>query len=171
VLPSDELRHLQTGPTSGEQHHGVDLVEVTASAKGDAYKVLDRARAVLSLVLIHGDGRRPELSEWMEILPRWFVDACAPEQSLEDEEQWITWWRNLPHEEQRNASREKRWTLSGWLLWFEPSERPWYWWDGIAEDSNRLRVFVEIIDWPGVFGALEWLLRASGAINIVRHET
>jgi hypothetical protein len=52
------------------------------------------------------------------------------------------------------------------LSWLQPEERQWYWWDGIARNTNELVVLVEVAGWPYGMGALECLLRAAGAESI-----
>jgi hypothetical protein len=67
---------------------------------------------------------------------------------------WLSWWRSLPAAEQASVTQEKPWTLADWLYWLEPSERQWFWWDGLAEDADTLRVTVEVYGWPAPLARL-----------------
>jgi hypothetical protein len=125
---------------------------------------------VLRAVLDHAGPSWPSLSEWRQVLPTWFVESSAPEQSRDEAERWLGWWRSLPAEEQALVTRAQRWTLAGWLYWLEPSERQWFWWDAAVENPDTLRVFVEVSGWPTPLGALEWLLRAAGAVEVTHKE-
>jgi hypothetical protein len=125
---------------------------------------------VLRAVLEHAGPSWPSLSGWRQVLPAWFVESSAPEQSREEAERWLGWWRSLPAEEQARVTRAQRWTLADWLYWLEPSERQWFWWDAIVESPDTLRVLVEVSGWPAPLGALEWLLRAAGSVEVVREE-
>jgi hypothetical protein len=50
-----------------------------------------------------------------------------------------------------------------------PSERCWFWWDGEVRPDGTLRVLVEVPGLPTALGALDWMLRAAGAGDII-HE-
>jgi hypothetical protein len=103
-------------------------------------------------------------------MPAWFVESSAPEQSREEAERWLSWWRNLSAEEQAQVTRAQRWTLADWLYWLEPSERQWFWWDSVIESPDTLQVIVEVSGWPAPLGALDWLLRAAGAAEVAHEE-
>lgn len=169
MIPPDELRHLGGDLGRDERPGGAGTASVVALCRDDAPGVAERAREVLRAVLESGGPLWPSAGEWRALLPAWFVEVCEPEQAREEAEQWLTWWRGLSSDEQAIAARERRWTLSDWLYWLEPSERQWFWWDAVVEDLDRLRVVVEVPGWPAPLGALEWLLRASGAVEVV-HE-
>lgn len=165
MIPPEEARHLRRGPRCGESAGGVGLVEVVAEA-ADPELVLQRCRAVMGLVVGHQSGDWPGVSVWREILPGWFLDACVDESPLEVE-RWLQWWRSLPANEQAEAEQLRAWSLPDWLYWFEPGGRSWFWWDGVLEEENVLRISVEVAGWPSPLGALSWLLRAAGAANVV----
>jgi hypothetical protein len=76
----------------------------------------------------------------------------------------------LSAEERASATRARPWTLADWLYWLEPSERQWFWWDALVENSDTLRVVVEVSGWPTPLGALDWLLRAAGAAEVIFEE-
>lgn len=170
MIPPDELRHLDAGCRPGERAGGAGTVGVVARCRGDAGRVGERAREVLRGVLAHAGPPWPSVREWRLLLPAWFVEGSAPEQSREEAERWLSWWRSLPAEEQAQVTRAQRWTLADWLYWLEPSERQWFWWDAVIESPDTLRVSVEVSGWPAPLGALDWLLRAAGAIEVAHEE-
>jgi len=49
-----------------------------------------------------------------------------------------------------------------------PEERSWWWWDAAVLEPNVLRITIEVEGSPYTAGALEWLLRASGASEVKR---
>ena len=169
MTPSEEQRHLNGGCRSGERPAGVGTVSVVARCRGDASRVAERSREVLQVVLAHAGPPWPAVSEWRQVLPAWFVNASAPERPREEAEQWLGWWRSLPPEEQARVTRSQRWALADWLYWLEPSERQWFWWDAVVESPEILRVIVQVSGWPAPLGALDWLLRAAGAVEVL-HE-
>jgi hypothetical protein len=170
VIPPEERRHLDVGSRPGEQPGGVGTVTVAIRCRGDAGEVAERTRAVLRAVLAHAGPPWPSLAEWRRLLPVWFIEASAPERSAEESERWLAWWHSLPPVERGEATRARRWTLANWLYWLEPSERQWFWWDAAVESPDALRVTVEVSGWPAPLGALEWLFRAAGAVEVTLEE-
>jgi hypothetical protein len=170
VIVPEEQKHLTDGARPGEVPGGAGTVTVLARDGADAVEVLERARAVLLGVLEHSGPKWPALEEWRLLLPPWFVAACAPEMSREDAEHWLAWWRALGPAEKARAESERRWTLADWLYWLVPSERQWFWWDAEVGGDGALRVTVEVSGWPTTLGALDWLLRAAGAAEVVHEE-
>jgi hypothetical protein len=160
ILP-DELRHVREGARPDETPGGAGLIEVIADADS-AVLVLSRAREVLEVVLAGAAAAWLPVEEWRERLPAWFVAACAPELSAQDAENWLLRWRQLSPEQRAAEERDQPWSLVDWLHWLEPDNRTWFWWDAAATD-DALHVVVEVPGAPAPLGALEWLLRASGA--------
>lgn len=169
MIASEERRHLIDGPRPGEAPGGVGTVSVLARGT-DACVLLDRCRAVLAVVLDHSGPEWPSLEQWESLLPAWFVAASGQERSREDAERWLAWWRTLSPSEKAKAESEKRWTLSNWLYWLTPSERQWFWWEAEVLRDGALRVVVEIPGWPAPLGALDWMLRASGAAAVIHED-
>jgi hypothetical protein len=170
MIPPEELRHLDVGSRPGERASGTGTVSVVAHCHGDAGLVGERAREVMRAVLAHVGPPWPSSDEWRQVLPQWFVEGSAPEQSREEAERWLGWWRSLSAEEQARVTRAQRWTLADWLYWLDPSERQWFWWDAVVEKGDRLRVIIEVSGWPAPLGALDWLLRAAGAVGVTHDE-
>jgi len=169
VIVPEEQRHLAAGPRPGEEPGGVGAITVLARGS-EARTVLDRCRSVLAVILDHSGPEWPTVEEWRSLLPKWFVAASSPERSREDAERWLAWWRTLGPADQARAESEQRWTLADWLYWMEPFERQWFWWDAEIGTDGTLRVTVEIPSWPAALGALDWLLRAAGAAEVVHDE-
>lgn len=170
VISPEELRHLDIGPRPDERGAEAGTVSCVARCRCDAGQVGERAREVLRVVLAQADQSWPALSEWRLLLPPWFVESSAGEQSLEEAGRWLSWWRSLPAEERASVARARAWTLSDWLYWLQPSERQWFWWDALVENTDTLRVVVEVSGWPAPLGALDWLLRAAGAVEVIFEE-
>lgn len=170
MTSSTELQRVQVGPEPGEVPGGIGTVDVVAVCLDNASIVLGRTREVLEILLPLPDEDALPLPVWQHVLPAWFVAASAPERTSQEAEADIERWRSLSLVEQAEVARTRRWTLSGWLYWFESGEREWRWWDATIEAPNRLRISVEIPGWPTAFGALSWLLRAAGAVEVLIDE-
>jgi hypothetical protein len=140
-------------------------VEFTVDAPGKASDVLTRARAVMSAVVDNGEAQ-PSLDEWKQMLPAWFVAACAPERTKEQAAAWLVWWRTLSRADQVAAEEKLGWSLSDWLYWLEPDQRDWYWWDGSQLSDDTAKVTVEVVDFNAPLGSFRWLLTAVGAIEV-----
>lgn len=169
VIPSEELRHLLQGAGGAELTGGVGTIAVIGKRRGRGNDILARARDVMSVILNEAEFLWPSPEVWRDKLPAWFVEATGPEKSGEELDQWLEGWRSLPPEAQARADAEQLWTLGDWLFWLEPSERQWFWWDATLVDRDTVRVVVQVSGWPAPLGALDWLLRAAGASEVV-HE-
>ena len=166
MIAPEEKRNVLSGPAPGERPGGVGTVDVVARSLGQADLVLQRAREVMVVVDEHSSPPWPDVGEWRQLLPKWFVDACAPERSREEMDEWLAWWRTLPPDRKAQAKDQLGWTVADWLFWMQPSERQWFWWDAHVESPELLRVVVEVPAWPAPLGALEWLLRAAGVSEV-----
>lgn len=169
MTPEHELHHIDNGPDPGEAPGGIGLVTFDVECRGNAHEVYERAREVLRIVVQQHE-TRPALDPWTRILPQWFLDACAPEQSPAEAERWSQWWRSLPREEQREVEAATPWSLQNWIYWFERENRQWYWWDAVVDSPDAMRVAVEVDGWPFPWGALRWLLKAAGAVDVKSDE-
>ena len=127
-------------------------------------KVLEVLRQVRS-----HDRPWPSEGSWRVLLPAWFVDACAPEPTEGEQQDWNRQWKSMTYEERREYARAAPWTLTGWLAWFRPEgsdlDRGWAW-VGASEMGGDGIVTVEIDGWPYPHGTLDWLLRTAGATEI-----
>jgi hypothetical protein len=128
--------------------------------------VLRRAKVVFQILNENSAGKWPSDDEWRRLLPAWFVALCAPERTPEEAQAELSFWRALSPDEKISATQQTKWSVGDWVYWFEPANRQWYWWSGVAKDENTAAVELETLDWPTPFGAFEWLLRCSGAREI-----
>lgn len=161
---AEELRRVLHGPSEGERPDECGTEAFLVRCPGDALAVLTRAKEVLAAVLIgSSDATWPTPATWSALLPQWFVDACAPEESREEAERFLQYYRNLPPEQRAQIQQTERWSLADWLYWMEPGNRQWWWWKGFVEDSDTCVAEVVVQDRPFAAGAVRWLFRASGA--------
>ncbi|BDI33498.1 hypothetical protein CCAX7_55490 [Capsulimonas corticalis] len=123
------------------------LVTVIVACPGNAHEVLEKVRETLRIVMGH-DAGWPTDEEWLTILPSWFVSQCVSEQA-------------------HTPEMMDAWSVDGWVYWFRPEDedRSWRWWDASVIDADTINIQIEVSDWPFPWGALEWLLLASGATS------
>jgi len=162
----DELRRVSSGPMEGDKSGGVGSVRFVVPCQGDAALVLARAKSVLTIILQQQGENWPSFERWSQLLPKWFVEKCAPETTSEEALKKLAARRTLPADERARLVREEPWELADWIHWFEPDDRCWFWWDGAVVDENHLLVAVEIMEWPFPWGSLAWLFRAAGAVSV-----
>ncbi len=158
---AEERRRFQSGVEPKEKPAGLGPIHLIAHCPGNAEDVLRKCRETLAIVLEQDEANWPTTETWRSLLPQWFVSESAPEISQEEAERR----RRLPIEERKRLS-EEAWSVSAWVYWFQPTMREWFWWDAVVEDPNTLSVAVEVNGWPFPWGALKWLLRASGAASV-----
>jgi hypothetical protein len=171
MTPDHELHHIENGPDPAESPEGVGLVTFDVDCDGNAQQVHDRALEVMGVVVRqYARPWWPAIEEWETILPKWFVEACAPEDEETESEEWLAWWRTLPREEQSRVEAETRWSLADWIYWFQPENRHWYWWDALVDSPDAMRVAVQVDAWPFPWAALRWLLKAAGAKAVTSDE-
>jgi hypothetical protein len=164
---ADEVRHLADGPRQNELPDDELLVRVWLRSEAPVHAVVAKCKQVLDTVVqIDGDSW-PSEALWAKILPVWFVEGCAPEESAEQKQQWLDWWRTLNDQDRSVAAQDREWSLAAWLHWFQPAERQWYWWDGEPVDETHGLITVATQGLPVPLGALRWLLRVAGADEIV----
>jgi hypothetical protein len=159
----DELRHLYTMPNATEAPRGIGLARFDVQCQDNSEQVLLRAREALQQLLSHSPN---ELSSQLN-LPGWLTSSFSPEKSMEEAEQWLKWWKRLPKEEQKIASKEAKWSLEDWLYWMQPDTRQWFWWDAIVSNKSTIKIAVEVDEHPFAWGSLEQLLKASGAMAVL----
>ena len=157
----NELSRLAFGPAPGDRPEGL-LVPLFAHCNGDAKRILELVREVLAVVL--KQPYRVSVERWRQDLPPWFVQKCAAEITHEEAQRR----KHLPVDQR--AALAQTWSLSGWLYWFRPGERPWRWWNAEVISPDFLRVSLSVPGIPYPSGALEWLLHCSGAMAIEKME-
>ncbi|TWD73101.1 hypothetical protein FB561_6986 [Kribbella amoyensis] len=143
----------------------VGAVEVVAQAD-EPEVLLGRCREVLAVVLSYGESDWPSPARWAAVLPSWFLEACGPETSPAEAEEWLRAWRLLTPDRQLEVEAEEPWTLSDWLHWLQPGERTWYWLGARIRDPRVLVILLDVPGHPSPVGALDWLLKAAGATEV-----
>src|SRR4051794_24562092 len=99
----DEIdRLIRGGPKLGSRPGGLGLSHFIAHC-AEPSTVLNRVCEVMLAVCRNSIGAWPPDDQWPTLLPRWFVERCAPQQSREEAEEWLKWWRGLPLQEQERA--------------------------------------------------------------------
>lgn len=109
------------------------------------------------------------------MLPVVFVQQCAPARDVSDPlfdaEAWLRQWRAISPEE-KALSAEGLWSLSGWLYYFDPTDkgmgdgRQWRWWDASVEAPGVGWIQLATTGWPFGSGPLSWLIRACGGEDL-----
>lgn len=161
-LCTDELDRITGKMPPGKKPDNMLAVEITGDCKQDAKDVLVKLSEVLSVLFKNALGEWPTIDAWGTILPTWFVDSFSPEMLPAEAEKWLEHWRTLPINEQLIAEKEKGWSFSNWIEWFRPDDRQWYWWNGIAEDKNSVRITLITSESPFPHGVLDHLLEIAG---------
>lgn len=141
-MRSTEAERLARGPAPDESAPA-DAVQRTYTCPGGAEAVLARTREVLAGV-VPAPRPWPELDEWRTRLPAWFVDACSDDVRI-------------------STCVLDKWSLRAWVWWFQPEQRRWTWWDGVADGDRLTLTLVPTGVGSLLLGALEWLLEAAGA--------
>ena len=161
-----ELQRLRKGTVGLDVPTAVERL-MARTEPDRARTAFNQIREVLGIVLsVHSVGDWPSDSGWSAMLPSWFVARCAEPESDADAEKWLAWWRGLSAEEQVTAEAVKPWTVANWTYWMHPDQRRWAWWDGEVVSDHEILVLVDSPDWPTPTGALEWLLRSAGCVDV-----
>lgn len=162
---SSEIVRLTRGLDPGEEPVRGYLISVVVRS-GRAAEAIDKAKAVLREVVelpidafVSGDA--------VAALPEWFVLACADAETDDERAAWLQWWRSLDDDARARAALERPWSVDDWLHWMRPDERHWFWWESRIGASDAGLVLVRVDDWPVAIGSLLWLLRASGADDLI----
>jgi len=167
MTTEQEIRHIEHGAPPEAKPTKLGTVRFEVDCYGNAASVLRRCKEVLRAIDGNSGSIWPTVDEWRQILPEWFVVMCAKELSQEENEQWLDWWRKLRPEEQTQVEAKKKWSLAGWIYWFKPEHRQWYWWDAEVKSENRIVIAVEVGEWPFPWGSLRWFFIAAGATDVL----
>ena len=166
-----ERERFENPPDHTVKATGVGIARFIIRCNNNADEVLNLAKRVLVIVNYNSELVWPSFEEWSKILPNKFVNNCAPELSKSESEKEINYRRSLPWEKQVSLEKNKKWSLGNWLVWLEPETREWFWWnahkfDGEIENTHFL-IEVTALDDPFTSGALKWLFKACGAIDVI----
>lgn len=169
-----ERERLRVSPQLTEKASGAGIARFIVSCN-DVPSVLSLGKKVLTIVNNHSTQSWPSFEEWSNILPSQFVEACFPELTEKEQEKQTRSWNSLSYGEKLSeASHDDKWTLSSWLSWLEPEEREWFWWNAVLFDEplNNSHFLIEVTTLDPVFmsGALKWLFKASGAIDVISED-
>lgn len=156
----EELARLVGQQLALDRPVGKILVTFNVHCAANAALVLSRTKEVLRTVLEVDPSDWPSIDEWRCRLPGWFLERSADDSSTPDAgRKW-----HLPF--LKRSQTKRRWPLEAFLFWFTPTERAWFWWNASIENSNLFQIEVIATDLPFPWDALEWLLRASGALRV-----
>ncbi|MFQ5620071.1 MAG: hypothetical protein ACE5FR_13995 [Rhodospirillales bacterium] len=164
-----ERRRLMSGVEHNETIMGIWVDSFYVSCAGEAPKVLQRAKELMLIVNEKGrSGPWPNDEAWPELLPRWFIDACVPEQTIEEIWREEEEFRAMTWEQQREIARTEKWSLLTWVGWMDPRDRYWLWWDAEVRDDDTLLAHVDKVGDPppGEPPGFRWLFQASGAKDL-----
>lgn len=157
-----ERRRLREGIDASEVVQGTIADSYYFKCDGNAAEVLERAREAIAIVSDATlDGPWPSVEEWMQLLPKWFIDACKPE---DEPDVKITYPEDL--EQRRAIYFSQKWKVSDWLSWLEPEDRRWLWLDAEVLDPDTVLAHVDVVTDPFDLGAppgFWWLFAAAGA--------
>jgi hypothetical protein len=94
-----ELNRLEYGPEAAEQIPGIGTVRFIVKCNADAPDVLvtaKKAMMVISKVCANG---WDETLDWECLLPKRFVQTCAPSMTRSEADAWLSHWQQLSPEE------------------------------------------------------------------------
>lgn len=156
-----EVQRLANGPGSGQEPDEAETMHLRVRCGRNADAVLHRTREVLLAVLRSPAGSGP--AELRAAVPEWFRQACAPEETAEQEQGRTERRRALSPAERLREVQDRRWSLDSWLQWFTSKKRLWCWWDAQVRDPNTIDAAVLVLNQPAPVAALDWAFRAAGA--------
>lgn len=162
-----ELRRLEDAPCEGERPDGAGIVSFLADCPEGAARVKARAMDVIRVVDEAALCRRSNREDYVARLPRWFTAVTGAAMTPAEENRWLARRRRLPPAERLLADENRAWSLDAWLFWMEPSGRQWFWWRADQGDNNSMLVVTVTVEaWPCPWGALRWLIRAAGGVDL-----
>ena len=169
-----ERNRLQNPPQSTEKATGVGIARFIVSCN-DVSKVLGLAKDVMIIINNYSTQHWSSLEEWSGLLPFQFVDGFLPDQTEEEKAKRNESWRRLSYGEKLiEASTDNEWTLASWLSWLEPDGREWFWWNAVLFDAplsnNHFIIEVTTLDFSFMSGALKWLFKACGALDVISED-
>ncbi|MHA7844770.1 hypothetical protein [Serratia sp. D1N4] len=169
-----ERERLKNPPKDTDKSSGVGIARFIVSCN-DVSSVLSLAKEILLTVNSYSTQSWPSLDEWASILPSRFVENCLPELTEAEQKTQTQKWNSLAYEEKlTEASHDDKWTLSSWISWLEPEGREWFWWNAILFDpplsNSHFLIEVTVLDSPFMSGALKWLFKACGAIDVISED-
>lgn len=143
-------------------------VEFIVVADSPVTDVMKKSEEILKLIdEISIDGW-PSLEEWKSSFPPWFLQKFERELTPEEANAALREWQLSRSDDSKITADELEysWTFSNWIYWFEHENRSWFWSHEKIESQSRARLFVDFIEYPFAWGALDWLLKCCGATSL-----
>jgi hypothetical protein len=162
----NELQRLTDGPLEDQRPPDWQISRFTVMCSDNAALVLSNAKSVLHAVDEAALKGWPAECEWPSVLPEWFVSQCSPRRTQDEAQKYLKRLQTLPWEDRVREQRQAKWALLNWVYWFKADHREWYWWDARVMNSNEIDLELESEDFPFAWDALDWLFRASGALQV-----
>jgi hypothetical protein len=148
---------------TGQNEVGNNLIsELVVTCDGNAPEVLNKIKDVLKTIIGSELTVYDSIDDWKAILPEWLVASFSSEITKEEAKEILS-------KPNGQALLADRWTINGFLFWFRPEERNWFWWDAKVKDSNTLSIQVLVYGFPFAWGALRWLLNVAGASHVTEN--
>src|SRR5439155_26505091 len=122
-------------------------IQVLLTCPLGAADCLAKLREVLEAIQKAGE-TWPIVERWEQMLPTWFVSACAIPMSADEAQVYVERWRTMSKDEQAEVTKNQRWSLPDWLYWMEPHQKAWRWVDAMMVTSNELEVTPAVDGWP-----------------------
>ena len=162
-----EFARLVQGARERDGIPGIGTVRFIVKCSTNAADVLATAREAMRAISgACANGWDAAALNWEALLPEQFVKACAADMTRSEADEWLARWQKLRPQEREHEERSRAWSLANWLHWLSPNERTWLWWDAVVLDEDFIVVSVAVEEWPFPWGALSWLFRGSGALEV-----
>ena len=156
---NSEIKRLKTNETGGELR-GCTLKKISVISKNITENV-NQIKEVLQNIFetTLTEKKWPDLEKWKSIFSKDFINKFSPEMTDEEANEWLNRWQSLSTEEKAIEEKNRKWSFSNWIYWFEPDVRVWRWWRLEIIDDNKFNI--EIVASQDVIpsGALEWLIK------------
>ena len=179
-----ELDRLKHGASENEKLIGMTSEEFRIACSGNAPDVLARAKQVLALAVQTGLEEPWPITEALQSrLPSWFINACKPDQTLDELNAAYEYRKTLSSEEREAyyAAADKSWSAGAWVAAMNPDydidlgpderdefedQRQWHWLDAEVVDENTIVASIDMMDWEVLSGDFRWLFIAAGTVEV-----
>src|SRR5688500_17262104 len=130
VLSGEELERLSS---NAPLYSRSDIAIIIVECDDIASRVISRTNEILKIVI--GSELTPDdtVEDWSDELPFWSVDACSRDLTIEESKEMM----RTPEGVQQLS---QIWTIDGFIYWFRPEQRSWFWWDAVLIDTNIFQV-------------------------------
>lgn len=107
-----------------------------------------------------------DLQKLVGSLPSWFIGACSAPLAADEENIWLSRWRQLSGEERLKFEEERGWSAIDWLYWLHPDQRTWFIASSEKYQDRSQHLKIITLEWLVPLGALIWALRCAGAFMV-----